>query len=134
VPGLTEESRIYYQARAQVFVCSQPRCDHGLLKEEVESHLKNRHNIFLTPEARKTLYLCELYVSPPTDMHNSPDPVAPFQGIRMTLGMVCNLCLYACPEKESMRKHFSRCHKSRGTLFSFFFVIPAHEPVLNVLG
>ncbi|PLW07867.1 hypothetical protein PCANC_23450, partial [Puccinia coronata f. sp. avenae] len=112
IPSLREYG-VYLQKRARVLICLKDGCYSGVSSNEVISHLKNKHNITCPPLVLENLAFEE---DPPQDIYNQQEPIAPFQGIVMYEGMVCQLCFYACIKDEAMRKHMREIHGGSDTL------------------
>jgi hypothetical protein len=110
IPSLREYG-IYLQKRARVLICLKDGCYSGVSSNEVISHLKNKHNVTCSPLVLENLDFVE---DPPQDIYNQQEPIAPFQGIVMYEGMVCQLCFYACIKDEAMRKHMREIHGGSG--------------------
>ena len=96
------------QTRANVLVCTNHNCNVGVLPKELVAHLKNQHNIKVSPS------ILDSFSNPlgprPQDIYQLGQPIVPFQGIRVSLGLVCKMCFYACVKRETMRKHFVNHH------------------------
>ncbi|KAA1128558.1 ATP-dependent DNA helicase sgs1 [Puccinia graminis f. sp. tritici] len=97
-----KDFQISYHKLAKLLLCS--RCHVCIRVEELSSHLQNQHHLKSSHDPPSVLQ------DPPQDIYNQSNPITPFGGVKMYMGLVCQVCFYACIQQETMHKHFVKFH------------------------